>query len=118
MADITMKVSGFDELFKQLEKISGNAEKVAPILEVGAEALVKDVRALPSPRSTINHTHLLDTVSHKVNGDEVEVGWGLYYGPFVERGTRKMGARPHVRPTFKKNQKKYYKLMQDKLLGK
>ena len=86
----------------------------------GAEQLARDVRALPKPRSQIRksgYAHLLDTVSaRKGKNGEVEVGWGKYYGPMVEAGTRKMNAQPHLRGQFKKDPNKYYNLILQKLL--
>ncbi len=109
---------GFEEFSEQLEKYIANCEteKVMSVLEEGANEFVKDVRALPQPRRPgSGYTHLLDSVTTKRNGEEVEVGWGKYYGIMVERGTCKMLARPHMRPTFERNAEKYYKKMQKAL---
>ena len=105
----------FDELIKDyLDKVSGEA--VTEILKVGADALVDDVHALPSPRSARGHpTHMLDEISSRVMGEKVEVGWGSYYGLFLENGTRKMGARPHLKPTWESNKERYQTLMVSKL---
>ena len=50
-----------------------------------------------------------------MDGAEVEVGWGKYYGPMVEAGTRKMNAQPHLRGLFKKDSNKYYNLILQRL---
>lgn len=114
--------TGFDDFSKMLEKYMKNTstDNVLNVLEIGAEALVQDVRALPRPRSQRGGggwTHLLDTVTQKKNGEEVEVGWGKYYGVFVEKGTSKMSAQPHISTTFNRNQEKYYKKMQEALFN-
>ena len=89
---------------------------VANILIEGGNALAEDVRKLPRPRRSVSGvTHMLDTVSAKPVGNVVQVGWGAYYGPFVERGTRKMRAQPHIIPAWSLNKERYYKLMQEKL---
>lgn len=114
MNDTEFFDSGFEELEDILKEYVKNAEKAVDILEVGAKALVNDVRRLPRPRSSINtggYTHLLDSVSHKRVGDEIEVGWGKYYGPMVEKGTVKMRSRAHLSPTYQINKEKYYKKM-------
>ena len=110
--------AGFDDFSSLLEKYIGKVEKenVMKVLEVGAEELARDVRALPKPRRPGGgYTHMLDSVTTKRRGEEVEVGWGKYYGPFVERGTKKMNSQPHMRPTFERNKEKYYDKMKKAL---
>lgn len=110
--------TGFDDFSKLLEKYIGKTEKenVMQVLEIGAEDLARDVRALPKPRRPGGgRTHMLDSVATKRRCEEIEVGWGKYYGPFVENGTRKMGAQPHMKPTFNRNKEKYYRKMQKAL---
>ena len=115
-----MKITGMDDFFKDLDKWAKIAddEHVADVLMVGGEALAEDVRKLPSPRSNRTvYTHMLDSVQARRKSGEaaVEVGWGRYYGLFVERGTRKMRAQPHLHPAWNNNNERYYKLMADKL---
>ena len=107
---------GFDDfeklVGKYLKKMSGDG--VVQILKKGADALVEDVRMLPSPRSATGHpTHLLDSVAAQAADRKVQVGWGLRYGRFVEYGTRKMSPRAHLNPTYQSNQDKYIRLMAD-----
>lgn len=114
--------TGFDDFSNMLEKYMENTDmdNVLKVLESGAEALVQDVRALPRPRSQRGGggwTHLLDTITHKKNGEEVEAGWGKYYGLFLEKGTRKMSAQPHLATTFERNKEKYYDKMQKALFN-
>lgn len=114
--------TGFDDFSKMLEKYTENTDmdSVLNVLSIGAESLVQDVRELPRPRSQRSGggwTHLLDTVIQKKNGEEIEVGWGKYYGMFLEKGTRKMSAQTHIAPTFNRNKEKYYEKMQKALFG-
>ena len=59
------------------------------------------------------YTHLIDTFAKKVNGKEVEVGWGKYYGPMVERGhgirgsSTRVAPRAHLVPCWNANAEKY-----------
>lgn len=122
MVDGEIYTDGFDEFSKMLGEFKKRTEvkNVTKVLEIGARQLVEDVRALPRPRSQINtpgYTHLLDTMTYKVEGEEVEVGWGKYYGPMVENGTMKMKGTEHLRPTFNRNKEKYYKNMQKAIFG-
>lgn len=91
-----------------------NIENPTKILLVGAEEFVKDLSKLTKPMSQIKksgYTHLIDSFAYRVKKDEVEAGWGKYYGPMIERGTTKMNKQPHLYPLWNKNKEKYYKLM-------
>ena len=111
----------FSDLIAQYsEKLS--QDKVLDILESGAEELAADGRKLPSPLSKIRapgYTHLVKTISTKVNRSrrEIEVGWGKYYGPIVENGApgrQKYRRNAHLITLYTRNQKKYYELMKKK----
>lgn len=107
----------FAELLEQYEKA---ADGIADVLIVGGEALAEDVQRLPKPRRRgAGYTHMLDSVQAAPSGkDAVLVSWGQYYGKFVEYGTKKMDAQPHLIPTWDRNKDRYYKLMTDKLFEK
>lgn len=95
-----------DELLK-LNKLEENTEK-------SAKSFVEDLNRLSSPYSQIRksgYTHLVRSFSYKKNKNEFEVGWGKYYGPFLEKGTKNTKAIPHLEPLFKKNEEKYLKIM-------
>lgn len=123
MSEAEFYTDGFDELEKLLNEYSKNTsqENILNVMEKGAAALVRDIMALPKPRSDIRkagYTHLLDTMSYRRNRGEIEVGWGKYYGPMVERGThRAPKGSPHVRPTFERNKGTYNNLMIKELFG-
>lgn len=100
-----------ESVFKEYAK---KADDVLNVLQTGADAFVKDLKALPSPRSRISkagYTHLINTFSSKQENDTVLVGWGKYYGRMVEKGTKKMSARPHFYPLFERNKNRYYNIM-------
>ncbi len=107
----------FADLLEQYEKA---ADGIADVLIVGGEALAEDVQRLPKPRRRgAGYTHMLDSVQAAPSGkDAVLVSWGQYYGKFVEYGTKKMDAQPHLIPTWDRNKDRYYKLMTDKLFEK
>lgn len=109
----------FADLLERYEK-AADGSNVAEVLMVAGEALADDVHRLPKPRRrSAGYTHMLDSVAAAPSGkDAVLVSWGRYYGKFVEYGTKKMGAQPHLIPTWERNKDRYYKLMQDKLFAK
>lgn len=122
MADDSLYTEGFDafsDLLEEYEKKT-TMENVIKVLEIGAKEFVADVRALPRPRSQIRapgYTHLLDAVTYQRTKNEVVTGWSKYYGPMVDKGTRKMKGVAHMGPTFERNKERYYGAMQKKLFG-
>lgn len=109
---------GFQDLADVIEGYMKNVENPTDVLLVGAKEFVNDLLKLPKPISKIRkagYIHLVNSFAYKVKKDEVETGWGKYYGPMVERGTTKMNEQPHLYPLWDKNKEKYYKSMLTKL---
>ena len=116
----------FDDLVEDLKNYAKMTDKkvVNKVLHIGADMMVADALKLPYPISKIRsagYTHMVksfsaqDSSQHK---NEVEVGWGVYYGPMVEHGTQSGGngasgqkGQPHLIPLWQKNRDKYYKAM-------
>ena len=109
----------FANMLEQYEK-AADENRIADVLMIAGEALAEDVHRLPKPRRRgAGYTHMLDSVQAAPSGkDAVLVSWGRYYGKFVEHGTKKMGAQPHLIPTWEQNKDRYYKMMQDNLFAK
>lgn len=109
----------FAKMLEQYEKAAAE-NHIADVLMQAGNALAEDVRRLPKPRRRgAGYTHMLDSVQASPSGkDAVLVSWGQYYGKFVEYGTQKMGAQPHLAPTWEQNKDRYYKLMTDNLFAK
>lgn len=115
-AEVSFEIDELGDFQKELQEILAKMDddNVVKVLKKGADALTQDLLKLPKPRSRIKatgYTHMIDTFADKVNGKEVEVGWGKYYGPMVEHGTVKMSAQPHLTPAYNRNADKYYKIM-------
>lgn len=110
--------SGFEALSEILEKYVDKADNFIDTLETGAKQFVNDLLKLPKPMSKIKkvgYTHLVHSFAYRRKKNEIEVGWGKYYGPMQEHGTKNMDANPHVYPLWDKNKEKYYKTMLTKL---
>ena len=109
---------GLDFMEELLQRYQLTDEKTLTAMETGAQRMAADVRKLPKPRSRVNasgYTHLLDTVTYRRTKNEVEVGWGKYYGPMVENGTVRARAIPHILTTFQTNKQKYYQIIERQL---
>lgn len=118
MSNKTYEFDGLQDLSKMLEDYINKVENVVDILEIGAKEFVNDALKLPKPISKIRkagYTHLVNSFSYRKKDNEVEAGWGKYYGPMLENGTNKMNAQPHLYPLWEKNKEKYYKTMISKL---
>ena len=113
---------GLEKFIDLLEKYEKAADDnhVSEVLMQAGEALAEDVHRLPKPRRRgAGYTHMLDSVTAAPSGkDAVLVSWGRYYGKFVEHGTKKMSAQPHLIPEWERNKDRYYKMMQDNLFAK
>lgn len=114
--------SGFGEFEKMMkeyaEKVS--EEKALDAIEAGAQEFVNDLLRLPRPRSRITkagYTHIISTFALERTESNIKAGWGKYYGPMLEHGTRKMAARAHLKPLFEQNKEKYYKKMTECIFG-
>ena len=121
MSDMEFYESGFGEFAELLKEFDVNEGEVLNVMEKGARSYIQDVRKLTRPRSRMNapgYTHLLDTVTYRRNKQEIEIGWGKYYGPMLEHGAMRMTAVPHIGTTFERNKGKYYKTMVQELFGK
>lgn len=109
---------GFQDLVDILENYAKGADNFIDVLETGAKEFVNDLLKIPKPMSKIRkagYTHLVRSFAYRKKKDEIEIGWGKYYGPMVEHGTKKMDENPHVYPLWDKNKEKYYKTMLTKL---
>ena len=99
---------GFIDLAKELSDIAKDCsdENRKRALEKGSDIIVKDARV----RAPINTglLHREGIAAEVISGDEADIGWtnDAFYGRFLETGTSKMAARPHLRPAYeaKKNQ--------------
>ena len=106
----------FDDLGSLIDSYvkAASEENVMDMLETGAKEFVSILMKLSKPFSKINspgYTHLIRTFAYKRNKDQVEVGWGKYYGPIVENGSIKNLAHPHVGPAWERNKEQIYKKM-------
>ena len=109
----------FAAMLEKYEK-AVDEKNITDVLMIAGNALAEDVHRLPKPRRRgAGYTHMLDSVTAAPSGkDAVLVSWGRYYGKFVEHGTKKMGAQPHLIPEWERNKDRYYKMMQDNLFAK
>lgn len=107
--------NAFDELEDIIKDFASKTddESVLDLMEVGAGLFLKDLLKLPKPKSRIiksTHTHLVDSFDMNRTKIGVEVRWGKFYGPIVEK------KQPHMRTLFDRNKDRYYQEMINKVL--
>lgn len=109
----------FDELVKQLGELSKKAspKETKAILMSGATMMKNDANRLPYPISKIRsagYSHMVNTFQAEESSHhdtEIEVGWGKYYGPMVEHGTRLQHEQAHLIPLWNRNKERYFNAM-------
>ena len=121
-SEITFDCGGFEDFEEMLKQYSENvsSDKALDAVEEGAKEFVNDLLGLPKPRSQITkagYTHIVSTFALERTDSGIKVGWGKYYGPMLECGTRKMTARAHLKTLFERNKEKYYKKMTESIFG-
>ena len=67
------------------------------------EAIGLYVTSETTIRTPVDTGELRGSYRHQVNEDSVSVGTSVDYGPYVELGTHKMDAKPHLRPAAEDN---------------
>ena len=123
MPGMETNIDGFEDLMKQINQIgaSVSGDQILDIIEAGTDQYLADLLRLPKPISQIRkggYTHLVDSFAAKREDGVIKVGWGKYYGRFVEKGTRKMSAQPHLVPLWEQNQARYVGEMRDAFWNK
>lgn len=106
---LRVKVTGLDAIERKLARLSQLAQKrvMEDALRAGGEVIAEEARRLVPVRTG----HLRDTievVTDSTKGGGVKAARVLvgpdqnagFYGDFVEFGTRRMAARPFMRPAF------------------
>lgn len=117
-------IDGFLDLSKYLAQVAGKvADKAlqAKACEAGAEVVRKESQRIINQKTT-PRTHRLETgVATERNDAEgaAYVGWAqdAFYGRFMETGTKKMPARPHIRPGLEQKKEQVVRAMLDVLRG-
>lgn len=109
-------IDGFLDLSKQLEKIAGKV--TAPALrakacEAGAEIVAPAAQRIINSATKKRSGRLSVGVAYEVDEDAAYVGWTpeAFHGRFFETGTKKMAARPHIRPAYEQNKNQIARAM-------
>lgn len=76
------------------------------VRQVGDEVLAETVRDCPVDTGTLAGSY---TVVDESQGSDaaVYVGTSITYAPFVELGTRRMAAQPHLGPALERARRRY-----------
>lgn len=81
------------------------------------EAIGIFVRGEVQVRTPVDTGNLRNSYDYAVNlgANSVQIGTNVEYGPYVELGTRKMSAQPHLRPAIEENKERIRRLATEQL---
>jgi HK97 gp10 family phage protein len=104
-------IDGFLDLSKQLEKMgkkAANPAVCAKACEAGAEIVTPAAQRIINSSTQKRSGRLAIGVANETDEESAYVGWvkDAFYGRYFETGTKKMGARPHIRPAYEQNKDK------------
>ena len=95
-------------LEKALEELGFEAEKNAKI------EITRAVYDTPE-RGYIRTGNLRNSISHDHDGSSAYVGTNVEYAPYVELGTKRMKARPFIRPAVEGHTPEYKAILEQQL---
>lgn len=91
------------------DKILGvwDNEKKPKILEMIGLKATEIWAKIITQKKVVDTGRFRNSVNYQVGEDDVTVGSGVEYAEWLEAGTRKMAARPTLRPTFEEYRDSY-----------
>lgn len=93
--DIRLDLRKLDSIINAFD---GRAKRLVTAL--GQEALTRTKQKAPVDTGTLRRSYHAEPDRSDASGLTVVVGTNLEYAPFVEFGTSKMAAQPHLQPAF------------------
>lgn len=119
VADVTI-VSHVAECRAALRtQMARAAEIIRGMLESNAKLEITRAVYDTPERGYVRTGNLRNSITAQVaeEGSEtlVVVGTDVYYAPYVELGTHKMGARPYLRPAVEKYKNEYKRVLENEL---
>lgn len=103
-----MEEAAFSQIERALEKVGLAAERYAKLAcpvgtpeSTGIEGYIGGTL-----RNSISHTHDKNTAY---------IGTNVEYGPYVEMGTKKMAARPYLKPAIADHIQEYKNMIEQEL---
>lgn len=102
--EVTVSVSGVDALLNDFEGLTSELQSAINLaITANAEAILEDAQALCPVRTGALRDSI--AIEYENDGDilTANIGTDMYYGPYVEFGTRYMEAEPFLFPAFEQN---------------
>jgi len=119
MVTARMTLKGMPELTKALKRIGENIDDVLEeAVMAGAEVAREDAsRRAPKRTGKLSRRIIAKIAdqSHQMVASYVGPDETVYYGKFVELGTKKTKAKPFLRPAFDENNKEIRKAVRNVL---
>lgn len=113
-------IDGFFDLARELEAAAAtaaNSEAQRKSLSAGAEIIATEAQRIINQKTRRRSGQLSVGVAYELVVDAAYIGWApdAFYGRFMETGTKKMSARPHIRPAYESKKEQAARAMIDVL---
>lgn len=99
-----VKIEGLDELERKINKITEDSRKnIVHALDIAGLLVLRSAQQ----KCPVDTGNLRASLTKEVSDRELYavVGTKVHYAPYVEYGTRKMRAKPYLKPAFYENEK-------------
>ena len=100
----SIKVTGIDELQMKLKKNVQMSDVKKVVRKNGSDMQKKAQKNAPIDTGTLQRSIALEM---RDSGKTAEVEPTVYYGAYVELGTRFMNAQPYLKPAFNEQKEKF-----------
>lgn len=118
MPNINFRVE-IDNTGKVKSEVEASIAKALEIIGMKAERYAKAICPVGTPESTGKPGYrggtLRNSITHSVDKKTMYVGSNVEYAPFVELGTRRMSARPYLRPSIEDHIDEFKNILESEL---
>lgn len=102
-------------------KLTDNSQEVIKLFEKATDAALEKIglsaegyaKREITKQKAVDTGRLRNSISHDTDGKDVYIGSNVEYAPYVEMGTKKMAARPYLKPAVTEHTATYKKLVEN-----
>lgn len=91
-----------------LEELQAAKERALERIGLRAERIAKS-------KCPVDTGRLRNSISHASEGDSAYIGTNVEYAPYVELGTKRMSAKPYLRPAATEHSDEYKRIVMSEM---